>query len=81
MSGKKLYYSDTRTLMLGGNLNLSITMTALSTFSAFFMIPLWIFTLGKVIFDETDIVIPYHKLVVYPFCLVVPLGIGLLIAR
>jgi hypothetical protein len=26
-------------------------MTAISTFSAFFMMPLWIFTLGNVIFD------------------------------
>lgn len=56
-------------------------MTAISTFSAFFMMPLWIFTLGEVIFNETDIKIPYYKIVTYAFCLVVPLGIGLLIAR
>jgi sodium/bile acid cotransporter 3/5 len=67
--------------MFGGNLNLSITMTAVSTFSAFFMMPLWLFTLGSVIFEETDIKIPYHKIVTYAVCLVVPLGIGLLIAR
>jgi sodium/bile acid cotransporter 3/5 len=56
-------------------------MTAVSTFSAFFMMPLWLFTLGSVIFEETDIKIPYHKIVTYAVCLVVPLGIGLLIAR
>ena len=73
--------SNIWTLMFNGNLNLSITMTAISTFSAFFMMPLWIFTLGEVIFNDTDIKIPYYKIVTYAFCLVVPLGIGLLIAR
>ena len=67
--------------MYGGNLNLSITMTAISTFSSFFMMPLWIFTLGHVIFQETDIKIPYYKICTYAFCLVVPLTIGLLISR
>ena len=38
--------SNIWTVMFGGNLDLSVTMTALSTFAAFFMMPLWIFTLG-----------------------------------
>lgn len=67
--------------MFGGNLDLSVTMTAVSTFSAFFMMPLWIFTLGATIFNESDIVIPYYKIVIYAFFLVVPLSIGLAIAR
>merc|ERR1712158_91604 len=52
--------SNIWTVMFGGNLDLSVTMTAVSTFSAFFMMPLWIFTLGSTIFNESDIVIPYY---------------------
>jgi hypothetical protein len=33
--------------MFGGNLDLSVVMTFISTFSAFFMMPLWMFCLGK----------------------------------
>ncbi len=73
--------SNIWTLMFGGNLNLSLTMTAISTLAAFFMMPAWIFTLGRVIFDDGEIVIPYAKISMYATCLVVPLCIGLLIAR
>ena len=73
--------SNIWTLMFGGNLDLSVTMTAVSTFAAFGMMPLWIFSLGRVIFDESEIVIPYYKICTYAFCLVVPLSLGLLIAR
>ena len=71
------------TVMFGGNLDLSVTMTAVSTFSAFFMMPLWIFTLGTTIFNDADrdIVIPYYKICIYAFFLVVPLSIGLIISR
>merc|ERR1712223_1417590 len=62
-------------------LGLFVTMTAVSTFSAFFMMPFWIFTLGATIFDERDIVIPYKKICIYPFFLVVPLTIGLILSR
>merc|ERR1719245_636406 len=73
--------SNIWTAMFGGNLDLSVTMTAVSTFSAFFMMPLWIFTLGATIFDERDIVIPYKKICIYAFFLVVPLTIGLILSR
>jgi sodium/bile acid cotransporter 3/5 len=56
-------------------------MTAVSTFSAFFMMPLWIFTLGSTIFNESDIVIPYYKICIYAFFLVIPLSIGLALQR
>ena len=67
--------------MFGGNLDLSVTMTAMSTFAAFFMLPLWLFTLGATIFDEADIAIPYRKVCIYAFFLVIPLSIGLAISR
>merc|ERR1712198_807104 len=56
--------SNIWTIMFGGNLDLSVTMTAVSTFSAFFMMPLWVFLLGQVIFHDEDraIVIPYYKI-------------------
>lgn len=76
--------SNIWTVMFGGNLDLSITMTAISTFAAFFMMPAWIFSLGQVIFntdEDRPIIIPYYKICVYAFCLVIPLSIGLLISR
>merc|ERR1719273_2337918 len=73
--------SNIWTVMFGGNLDLSVTMTAVSTFAAFFMMPLWIFTLGATIFNEHDIIIPYYKICIYAFFLVIPLSIGLAISR
>merc|ERR1719295_701254 len=77
--------SNIWTVMFGGNLNLSVTMTAISTFAAFLMMPAWIFSLGQhlILTDEVnyDIVIPYYKIAIYCFFLVIPLGIGLLLAR
>merc|ERR1711874_330160 len=76
--------SNIWTVMFGGNLDLSITMTAISTFAAFFMMPAWLFSLGQVIFntdEDRPIIIPYYKICIYAFFLVIPLSIGLLIAR
>merc|ERR1719237_1290983 len=68
--------SNIWTVMFGGNLDLSVIMTAVSTFSAFFMMPLWVFLLGEVIIADTQIVIPYFKITTYAVMLVVPLLIG-----
>lgn len=67
--------------VLDGNINLSITMTAISTFGAFGMIPLWIFTLGRVIFEQGNLQVPYRQISTYAIALVVPLLIGYLIQR
>lgn len=45
------------------------------------MMPLWIFSLGKLVFHEANIEIPYANICAYGLCLVVPLGIGILISR
>lgn len=45
------------------------------------MTPLWIFTLGKVIFDSADMKVPYGQIASSVFSLIVPLAIGLLIQR
>eukprot|EP00092_Neocalanus_flemingeri_P004138 GFUD01004452.1.p1 GENE.GFUD01004452.1~~GFUD01004452.1.p1 ORF type:complete len:492 (-),score=114.28 GFUD01004452.1:414-1889(-) len=73
--------SNIWTIMFGGNLDLSVTMTAVSTFAAFFMMPFWIYVLGEVIIDGTQIVIPYMKITTYAVMLVVPLMIGVSIRK
>lgn len=62
-------------------MDLSITMTSISTIAAFGMMPLWIFTLGKVIFDRGSLEIPYSNLATYVVALIIPLAVGLLIQR
>jgi sodium/bile acid cotransporter 3/5 len=73
--------SNMWTLILGGNINLSIAMTTISTIAAFGMMPLWIFTLGKSIFERAKLGVPYRKIFTMAFGLVIPLGIGLLIQK
>ncbi|ODM97448.1 Ileal sodium/bile acid cotransporter [Orchesella cincta] len=73
--------SNIWTLTLGGNLDLSITMTTISTFSAFVMMPLWILTLGSTIFSQANLKIPYSKIGTFAIALVVPLAVGIIIQR
>lgn len=73
--------SNMWTLLLGGNINLSIAMTAISTLAAFFMMPLWIFTLGGTIFDRANLGVPYARISSMAIGLLIPLAIGLLIQR
>lgn len=73
--------SNVWTVILEGNIDLSITMTTISTFAAFGMMPLWIFTLGRLIFDKGNVAVPYSQISTYAIGLVVPLAIGYLIQR
>lgn len=73
--------SNMWTLLLGGNINLSIAMTTISTLAAFAMMPLWIFTLGKTIFDRANLGVPYTRISSMAAGLLIPLAIGLLIQR
>lgn len=68
-------------LLLGANINLSIAMTTISTLLAFVMMPLWIFTLGKTIFDRANLKIPYTNIMRSAVGLIVPLLIGILIQK
>lgn len=45
------------------------------------MTPVWIFTLGKVIFDSANLKVPYANIGESVFALIVPLAIGFLIQR
>ncbi|XP_049807522.1 ileal sodium/bile acid cotransporter-like [Schistocerca nitens] len=73
--------SNIWTYALDGNINLSITMTTISTFAAFAMMPLWIFSLGHTIFAQAQITIPYVRIGTIAFGLLIPLFIGLLLQR
>lgn len=69
------------TLLFDGHVDLSITMTFVSTIAALVMMPLWLFTLGKTFTNEAAITIPYQKLVVTLATFVLPLGLGILVKR
>lgn len=45
------------------------------------MMPVWIFTLGKSIFEKGDMKVPYGQIASYTYGLLIPLVIGLLIQR
>ncbi|KAK7084140.1 hypothetical protein SK128_012867 [Halocaridina rubra] len=68
------------TLMFNGDINLSITMTFMSTVAALGMMPLWMFTLGKTITDrDKNLQIPFSNLIISLITLTIPLGVGIFI--
>ncbi|CAK1594551.1 unnamed protein product [Parnassius mnemosyne] len=69
--------SNIWTFILGGNLNLSLAMTTISTLASFGFMPLWLFSLGQVVFRNANIVVPYTRIATFVVGLIVPLGIGL----
>lgn len=73
--------SNMWTLLLGGNIHLSIAMTTISTLAAFGMMPLWIFTLGSTIFERANLGVPYQRISSMAAGLLIPLAIGLVIQR
>lgn len=73
--------SNIWTLLCGGNINLSISMTTISTIASFGTIPLWLFLLGKNIFDRANLGVPYVQVTLIAISLLIPLAIGLLIQK
>ncbi|GMR31524.1 hypothetical protein PMAYCL1PPCAC_01719 [Pristionchus mayeri] len=73
------------TILLDGNVNLSVTMTFLSTLASLFFMPLWLSLLGKeflVGFSSGSVIkVPYAKIGSSLASLVGPLLIGVAIAR
>jgi len=68
------------TLLFGGDLNLSITMTFISTIIAMVMMPFWMMTLGSLLIDEeSSFQVPYLNLFLSLVSLTIPIAIGLLI--
>nr|XP_045606563.1 ileal sodium/bile acid cotransporter-like [Procambarus clarkii] len=73
-------FSNLWTLIFDGDINLSVTMTAVSITAAMGMMPLWVFTLGqRLIGENTMLVIPFQTLLVTLVSLAIPTLIGLLI--
>ncbi|XP_013401051.1 sodium/bile acid cotransporter [Lingula anatina] len=70
--------SNVWTILLGGELELSITMTFLSTCVSLGVMPLWLFLLGRFYIDESKIKIPYASIAVTIASLVGPILIGIL---
>lgn len=73
--------SNTWSAVLGANINLSVLMTTVSNVAVFATMPVWIFTLGQLIFERAGMEVPYGKLASYCVSLIVPLLIGLAIQR
>ncbi|XP_018058610.1 PREDICTED: ileal sodium/bile acid cotransporter-like isoform X2 [Atta colombica] len=73
--------SNMWTLLLDGNLNLSITMTTICTIAAFGMMPFWVFTLGRYIFAQGKIAVPYQHIGTFVIGLIIPLAIGFIIQK
>ncbi|XP_060806938.1 ileal sodium/bile acid cotransporter [Amyelois transitella] len=69
--------SNIWTFILGGNLNLSLAMTSMSTLLSFAVMPAWLFSLGQVVFANANIGVPYTRIATFVIGLLVPLGIGL----
>ncbi|GAB6020851.1 hypothetical protein CHUAL_003503 [Chamberlinius hualienensis] len=67
------------TLMLKGDLNLSITMTFVSTTCAIFMMPFWLLTLGTHILKKGEIVIPLLNLFLSLISFTVPVILGVVV--
>ncbi|OQR77582.1 ileal sodium/bile acid cotransporter-like [Tropilaelaps mercedesae] len=59
--------SNMWTVLLGGNLDLSITMTFISTIASLGMMPLWLFTVGKTFFRFCPKETAFCKKILTPF--------------
>ncbi|KAK2708603.1 hypothetical protein QYM36_014262, partial [Artemia franciscana] len=70
------------TLLFNGDVNLSITMTFVSTIAAMGMMPLWIWLLsGYYLNDYGNVKVPFDNLIMSLVTLTLPLGVGLLIRK
>ncbi|KAM7533387.1 hypothetical protein Aperf_G00000124570 [Anoplocephala perfoliata] len=71
--------SNIWTMLLHGDLNLSMTMTFVSSIAALGMMPLMLFIYGRFFLDTKKIVIPYSQIASQLCYIVVPVVIGMLI--
>ena len=52
--------------MFGGDVNLSVTMTLISSVASFGMTSLWVYLLGRELGVDEEINIPYHMVKIPP---------------
>ncbi|KAI1297203.1 Ileal sodium/bile acid cotransporter [Halotydeus destructor] len=69
------------TLLWKGDVDLSVTMTFVSTLASLGMLPLWLFTLGSHLLEQGNVTVPYLNLFISLFALIVPLAIGLALQK
>ncbi|XP_016952618.1 ileal sodium/bile acid cotransporter [Drosophila biarmipes] len=73
--------SNTWAAVLDGNIHLSVLLTTVCNVAAFATMPMWLFTLGQLVFDRVGAQVPYQKIAVYCSGLILPLLVGLLVQR
>ena len=66
------------TSLFHGDLNLSLTMTLVSTVASFGMTSLWAYILGNPLIAEGSVKIPYHTIAISLASITIPLGLGIL---
>ncbi|CAL8083960.1 unnamed protein product [Calicophoron daubneyi] len=66
-------------LLLGGDINLSILMTFISSFCALFMMPALLFIFGRFFIDVNNVQIPYGNIVLQLLQITTPALLGLLL--
>ncbi|XP_052818327.1 ileal sodium/bile acid cotransporter-like [Mya arenaria] len=71
--------SNIYSYLLHGDLALSVTMTTISTVCALGMMPLWLYTVGGMFYQNWDISIPYVDILVALSVIILPLSVGLFI--
>ncbi|KAL4234088.1 hypothetical protein ACF0H5_005741 [Mactra antiquata] len=71
--------SNIYSYLLDGDLSLSITMTTVSTVLSLGMMPLWLYTLGRIFLQAHELYIPYTDIIVALSVIIVPLSCGLFI--
>ncbi|XP_076313207.1 ileal sodium/bile acid cotransporter-like [Tachypleus tridentatus] len=67
------------TLLLDGDVNLSVTMTFFSSIAAIGMMPLWLFILGRNIIDNKTVEVPFVSIVTTLLSFMGPLLVGMLV--
>ncbi|BHF82929.1 hypothetical protein SprV_0802606900 [Sparganum proliferum] len=71
--------SNVWTLLLHGDLNLSMTMTFINSIAALGMTPLMLFIFGRFFLDVQQIRIPYKQIACELLYVVVPVAVGMLV--
>ncbi|VDL92386.1 unnamed protein product [Schistocephalus solidus] len=71
--------SNVWTLLLHGDLNLSMTMTFISSIAALGMMPLMLFIYGRFFLDIQQIRIPYEQIAIQLLYVVIPVIVGMLV--
>nr|VZI16019.1 unnamed protein product [Spirometra erinaceieuropaei] len=71
--------SNVWTLLLHGDLNLSMTMTFINSIAALGMTPLMLFIFGRFFLDVQQIRIPYRQIACELLYVVVPVSVGMLV--